>query len=192
MTGPTGWHWKVNEVTTPKLLPPPRMAQNRIRVGIRRCCAHLTISTNHLGGRQVVDRQPVLPANPSLSTAEREPGYAGVGDDAARRDEPEGLGFVVHVADECSTLDAHGPRLRDDINGIHPGEVEEQAAIDTRESRDRVAAPANREDKSVLAGKIDRADHVCGACTQDNQRRFPRMHRVVRRADHRIPGIVGR
>ena len=27
--GPTGWHWNVNEVTTPKLPPPPRMAQNR-------------------------------------------------------------------------------------------------------------------------------------------------------------------
>ena len=71
----------------------------QIRVRIRRCRAHLTISANHLGGQQVVDRQPVLAANPSLSTAEREPGYAGVGDDAARRDEPEGLGLVVHVAD---------------------------------------------------------------------------------------------
>ena len=46
------------------------------------------------------------------------------------------VGFVVHVADQCSTLDAHRPRLRVDVNGIHPGEVDEQAAIDTRESRD--------------------------------------------------------
>ena len=116
----------------------------QIGVRIRRGRPHLTVGAHHLGGQQVVDRQPVLAANPSLPTAEREPGYAGVGDDAARRDEPEGLGLVVHVADQRPTLDAHRPSLRVDVNAVHPGEVEEQAAIDAGESRRPSDRPRER------------------------------------------------
>ena len=164
----------------------------QVGVRVRRRRPHLAVGAHHLGGQQVVDRHPVLAADPPLPTAEREPGDAGVGDDAARGDEPEGLGLVVHVADQGSTLDAHRPSLRVDVNAVHQGEVEEQAAVDAREPGDRVTAAANGEEESVLAGEVDRADHVGGAGGAHDQRRFPRMHRVVRRADQRISGVPGR
>ena len=169
----------------------PADRPEQVRVRVRRRRPHLPVGAHHLGGQQVVDRHPVLAADPSLPAPEREPGDAGVGHDAARSDEPEGLGLVVHVADQRSTLDAHRPSLRVDVDAVHPGKVEEQAAVDARESRDRVTAPAHGEEESVLAGEVDRGDHVGGACGAYDQRRFPRMHRVVRRADRRVAGVLG-
>ena len=47
--GPTGWHRSVNEVTTPKLPPPPRTAQNRsgcsVSFATRTCPSAVTTST---------------------------------------------------------------------------------------------------------------------------------------------------
>ena len=56
-----------------------------------------------LGGDQIdrdelVDRQPVLAMKPADTTAERQACDAGVGDDSARRREPERLGLAVELA----------------------------------------------------------------------------------------------
>ena len=56
----TGCSRKVNEVTTPKLPPPPRSAQNRSGCWSWRWPSPLAVGEHHLGLDQVVDRQPVL------------------------------------------------------------------------------------------------------------------------------------
>ena len=162
-----------------------------IGVRVRRGRPQLTVGAHHLGGHQVVDRHPVLAADPSLSAPEREPGDAGVGDDAVRRDQPEGLGLVVHVADERSALDAHRPGLRVDVDAVHRGQVEQHASVDARESRDRVATPANGDEQPMLAGEVDRGDDVSGAGGAHDQRRLARVHRVVRRPDRLEAGVSG-
>ena len=67
-------YWK--RVTTPKLPPPPRIAQNRsgsISASTRQTCA---VGGDDLGGEQVVDRQAVLAHEVADAAAERDPADA--------------------------------------------------------------------------------------------------------------------
>ena len=49
-----------NRVATPKLPPPPRIAQNRVRVLLGVDVEELAVGRDDLGREQVVDREAVL------------------------------------------------------------------------------------------------------------------------------------
>ena len=82
-TSETACAWNVNSVTTPKLPPPPRSAQNRsgVLVGAR---GHLLPVREHdLSSQQVVDREAVATRQVSDAAAESQPADARRGDDPA-------------------------------------------------------------------------------------------------------------
>ena len=60
MTESTGWSRYRNRVTTPKLPPPPRIAENRSRVRVGVGAHQLAVRGHDVGREQVVDREPVL------------------------------------------------------------------------------------------------------------------------------------
>ena len=70
---PTGWSRYRNRVTTPKLPPPPRIAQNRSgswSASTRRICA---VGGDDLRGEQRVDGQAELAHEIADAAAERDP-----------------------------------------------------------------------------------------------------------------------
>ena len=80
----TGCSWKRNEVTTPKLPPPPRIAQKRSGCSFCAGGDEAPIGQHDVGLEQVVDRQPALAGQVSEPAAERQPADTGGRDDAAR------------------------------------------------------------------------------------------------------------
>ena len=89
-----------NRVATPKLPPPPRIAQNRSGCVLRVDAQHLAVRGDDLGREQVVDRQAVLadqvadaaaerdarrcPTEPGVAEADREAVLGGRGRDLGR------------------------------------------------------------------------------------------------------------
>jgi hypothetical protein len=70
----------------------------------------VALGADQVGGKEVVDRQPVLSMKPADSAAERQAGDTGVADEAAGGGEPERLGLAVELAPEDACLDAR-PRV---------------------------------------------------------------------------------
>ena len=88
-------------VTTPKLPPPPRIAQNRSgfssAVARRIWPSAVTISAE----TQVVDGEAALAAQPAHTTAQGEPADAGVTHQAGRHGQPVRLRGRIHVAQQA-------------------------------------------------------------------------------------------
>ena len=102
-TSSISWSRNSNRVATPKLPPPPRSAQNRSGWFCSSTLMSSPSGGDHLGGENVVDREPVL--------ADQEPDTAAQGDpagpDAGRVAEPggeavlaRGLGVVAGLHGE--------------------------------------------------------------------------------------------
>ena len=96
-SGPSGCSLNSNEVTTPKLPPPPRSAQNRSGFSVALARSSFAIRGHDVGGDEIVDREPELAGDPAEAAAEREAGDAGRRVDAERRGEPERLRLLVEV-----------------------------------------------------------------------------------------------
>ncbi len=77
MTVDTGWQRNSNDVTTPKLPPPPRNAQNSSGFSSALAPDLVAVGEHDVGRDQVVDRQPVLARQVADAAAEREPADAG-------------------------------------------------------------------------------------------------------------------
>jgi len=117
--GPTGCRRNSNELTTPKLPPPPRSAPEQVR--ILRCTRlhELTFGCHHVGRRQVVCGKPELAAEPSKSAAESESCHAGCRVDAERRGKSEGLCLFVKFAKRGARLYPSCPASRIDPDRTH-------------------------------------------------------------------------
>ena len=106
--GPTGCAWNSNDVTTPKLLPAPRTAQNRssfsVALARRSCPSAVTMSTE---SRLSIER-PCLRRR-CRAAVQRQARDAGRRDDAARHGQPEELRLAVTVAPGRAALHAHLP-----------------------------------------------------------------------------------
>ena len=62
---------------------------------------------DHLGGDQVVDRQPVPVAEPTESAAEGEPANTGVADRARGGGQPVFLSCRIHVTEQRAARHPH-------------------------------------------------------------------------------------
>jgi hypothetical protein len=87
----------VNDVTTPRLAPAPRIAQNRSGCSSRRA-ADPAVGGDDLDFEQVVDGPPEPAGQVAQPTAERQPRHADLGDEAQRRRQSVELRLAVHVA----------------------------------------------------------------------------------------------
>ena len=142
MVGPTSCRRNVNRVTTPKLPPPPRSAQNRSAFSSRLARADLAVGGDDLDLLQVVHRPAEATRQVAQAAAERQAGDADLGDEA----EPTGGQSVrlcrpVDVPEQTARADVREPRVRVDGDVAHARHVERQTALGDRGSG-HVVAPA--------------------------------------------------
>ena len=105
----------------------------------------LAIRGDDVDGDEVVDGEAMRPLHAAHPSAEGETGHTSVADDPDRTGQPERLRFLVELLEERSTLDPRGTSLRIHPNAAHPGEIDEHAGIARRETRDAMAAAADRD-----------------------------------------------
>ena len=90
------------EVTTPKLPPPPRRAQNRSACSDLAGGDERAVREHDVGGEQVVDGEAVAPGQVADAAAEGQAAHAGGRDEPAGRRHAEADRRVVDVAPTCS------------------------------------------------------------------------------------------
>ena len=137
----------------PKLPPPPRRPQNRSACSRSLARRTLAVGGHDLGSEQVVDRRAVAAHQPADAAAEREPGDAGVGDDAADGGEPVRLGCGVELAPQHAAPGARRPGGGVDLDRAHRRQVDHEAVVAYRLAGDAVPAAAHGDLQLALAGE---------------------------------------
>ena len=159
-------------MTTPKLPPPPRSAQNRSGCSLGAGGEHLAVGGDDLGGEQVVDRHAVAAHQPALTAAERQAGDAGGGDHAAGRGQPVEPGGPVVVAPGTPALRPRPCALAVDPDALHRREVDHQAAVGDGASRPRCGRRRGRRSRgSCSRAELDGVDDVGGGVAAGDERR---------------------
>ena len=153
-SGPTGCSRNSNDVTTPKLPPPPRIAQNRSGCSVSLARTRLAVGQYHFGRDQIVDREPEAPAQPAEPAAERESRNAGGGVDPERRRQAvRPASRAIELAQCRPALDPRASARRVDLDRLHRREIDHQPAIAERVAGDVMSAAANGEDQIVPPGE---------------------------------------
>ena len=127
------------------------------------------VGSDNVHREQVIDREPELAAGPAEATAEGEPGDAGGRVDADRNRKTERLSFLVHVGEQRTTLDAGTVCGWIDVHRAHTREIEHDASVANRITRDVVTAAPHGQSHAVLASEVDPLDHIRGSqCLDDH------------------------
>ena len=109
---------KRKEVTTPKLPPPPRTAQNRSAFSFGAGSDETAVGQDHIHAQQVIDRQAIPAGEIAHAAAEGQAAHTGGGEETSRHCQAERVGRVIDVAPGRSRLrrapfwltDRHGCR----------------------------------------------------------------------------------
>src|SRR6516225_1597146 len=151
---------KRNEVTTPKLPPPPRTAQKRSGLSLafavtKRPLASTTSTDKRLSmvrpHWRVKWPMPPPSVSPPIPVVDKIPvGTARPNACAAWSTSPN------TAPPPASTR----PLLRVDANIIHSRQIDDERIVANAQPCETVAAAANGHDQVVLAAKIDRGDDV--------------------------------
>ena len=179
----------MKDVTIPKFPPPPRIAQKRSGFESADAVRTLTIGADDLCLHEVVAREPVLAAEPTLTASEREPGDTRVRDDSTRRGEAVELRLPVDVTPQRAALRTHQARVRIDEDPVHQREVDQHPAVGARQPGDRMPAAAHSDLEAVRAREVHGVDDVRGAGALDDQPRSVGLHGVVRRPHPFVPRV---
>ncbi len=172
-------------MTTPKLPPPPRSAQNRSGCSASLAVTSSPVRGDHLGRDQVVARQPVAAGEVADPAAEGEPADAGRGDDPAGRRQPVRAGGVVEAAPGHAAAGPGGPRRRVHRHRGQPGQVRDQRAVRRTETRDAVPAAAHGQLRAGFPRVPHHSGHVGRAGAPHDGGRATVDHEVVD-----LPGLV--
>ena len=151
----TGCALKRNEVTTPKLPPPPRIAQNRSGFLLRAGDLESSVREDHIRGQQVVDGQAVLAREMAHAAAQREPAHTGGGDDSGGHGQPKRMHGMIDIAPGAAAADAHRARGRIDMNKLDGGEIDYQAIVADSQPAGVMAAAANRNLQTLVCGRSE-------------------------------------
>ena len=79
-----------------------------------------------------------------------------------------------------------------DVDAVHEGEIEQDPSVDARQARDGMSSAADRQQQALLAGEVDRVDHVGSAGGLHHHGRTIAVHGVVHRTDGVITRITRR
>ena len=179
-------------MTTPKLPPPPRIAQKQVGVLVGGGADPLAAGEHDLRLEQVVDRQAALAGQVAEAAAEREAADAGGRDDPARGRQPVLVGRGVDFAPECSR--------RRPARSAPRGRPRSPSGPRGRGRRRRRTSPARRRcgrRRGPPAGSSwSRAKETTFATSSasaqvGDQRGTPVDHRVVDRAGLLVAGVLG-
>ena len=181
----TGWRRNLNRVTTPKLPPPPRIAQNRSgswsSSTTRTSPSAVTISA----ASRLSMVEPVLPHQVADAATGRDPAEtdrAGVAEPGREAELRRGDGVLRRGQ---AAAGPGGPRRLVDLEAVEVADVEHDAALGRAVGRSAVAAGPDREVEAGLASEPDHRAHVVGVGD-------PHDHRGpgVDAAEHDRPGGV--
>src|SRR5262245_21768956 len=84
-------------------------APKQLRLLICACRDDLSIRQADFCRQQAVDRQTETAAEPTHAAAQCKARNSRMGDDTCRRDEPEGVGRPVEIAEQRTTFDFGNP-----------------------------------------------------------------------------------
>ena len=180
----------VNEVTTPKLPPPPPwQAQNRSAYWSGSGGEHRAVRRDNLQGLKVVTGQAVRPGGYADATAERQAGDADGRAGAARHRAALGRQAVVEVDEPGARADrrgraGHGDRLQ-------VGDVDDQPAR-PRPAGVAVTTGAGRERDAELADERQARRHVMRVLhVRDPRRALTVEPGVEQQAGVPVAGVAG-
>ena len=151
-----GWSWNRNEVTTPKLPPPPRIAQKRSVFSLSLAVTKRAVGQDDIGFQQVVDRQTELAGEVADAAAEGHSANTRGGDDAAGSRQAEGVRWRDRtLAEQRPTFDPRRARCRIDAHPIHRRQIEDQSVVDSAQPGAVVPAATDRQQQTLFAGEVD-------------------------------------
>jgi hypothetical protein len=120
----------------------------------------LSVGGHHLGGNEVVHRQPVPVTKPTEPTAQGEPADTGVADRARSGGQPVFLRGRIHIAEQRTARHPDPASRGVDRHRSHQAEVDHQPVVTGGGTR-RVVGPATHSDlQTLLAGEVHRGDHI--------------------------------
>ena len=178
-------------MTTPKLPPPPRTAQNRSgcssSLAVMSRPSAVTISTACEG----VDGQAVLAGEPADAATERQPGDPDRAGVAERRREAVGRGRLRVLHRREAGLRPGDAAVDVDVEALHPAQVEDDAAVDRAVARDAVPAGADGELHPGLRGERHGPRDVALAGGSHDHRGVAVVGQVVDLAGAVVVGLAG-
>ena len=117
------------------------------------------VGEDDVGLEQIVDSQPVLARQVAGAATQREPGDAGASNDAERHREAEGVRRMVdRPGVQPGPTRTAGGRI--DPHALHWREVDDEPVVAAAESGTVVAAAADGEQQTLLAGELHGGDDV--------------------------------
>ena len=167
-SGPSGTAPNTNEVTTPKLPPPPRSAQKRSSCSVALAWIGLTGRGHDVRLEEVVDGQPVGARQPADPAAEGQARDAGARDHSGRDRQPVRLRRPVEMAEGRARRDAHPSRVRIDADVRQATQVEHDAALDGPVAGHVVSPTPDREGEPELACRTDDGSDVADTARADD------------------------
>ena len=153
---PMSWQRNVNEVTTPKLPPPPRSAQNRSGCEFSLAVTKRAVGEHDVGGQQVVDREAEAPGQVADAAAEGQAGHAGGREEAGRGGHAERDRRVVDVAPGAAGVDPDGVLRGVDRGAAQQRQVDDQGVVPDPEAGGVVAAAPDGDLDAVARGRTAR------------------------------------
>ena len=150
-----------------------------------------TVGGHDVDGQQLIDGQPVLAHQPSDAPAEGQSRQPGVGDDAGRNGQPEGLGLAVELAEQHPRLGPRRPGLGVDADPPHRREVDEDPVVTRRVPREAVPAAADGEGEAGPASEGERLHDVGDPSAPRDERRMSVDRPVPDPAVLVVAGVAG-
>ena len=136
------------------------------------------VGRDHVGGHEIVDRQAIAAPEPAHAARQRQAGDTGIGDDAARGSESEGLGLAIDVTPGGAALDPGPLALCVHPHRAHARKIYHHAAVADGVPGDIVAAAADGNRQFVCPGEIDCGHDVGCALGPDDHGRAAVDHGV--------------
>ena len=151
---------------------------------------HAPVREHHIGGNQIVDRQPAASREIAAAAAECQPAHPGCRDEAARRRQAEGMCGMVDIAPRGAAFHADGASPWVDANAAKTAEVDDETPVDYAETARVVATPAHRDQHTGRARGVDAGDDIRDVRDLRDRPRPALDHRVVHGAGRVVAGII--
>ena len=119
--------------------------------------AHLAVGGDDFDLEEVVDGPSEPPGQVAQSTAESEAADADVGDESEWNRQAVPLRLPVHVSQPATRSHSGRARIRIDVDGRQPGQVDGQATVDQGRASDVVASAAHRKRQPPLGAYLTAA-----------------------------------
>ena len=131
----TGCPLNKNDVTTPKLPPPPRTAQNRSEFSFALATTNRPSASTISTASRLSIVESVPPRQITHPAAQRQPRHSCCRNDSRRYRQPERMRRMIHVAPQRASAHLHRFLLRVHANIIHLAKDQSPARRRTRPAR---------------------------------------------------------